>query len=611
MDSLRLRKQLKSFNELSKTLMHCQSLEEVSEIALDQIRERLEVQVASLFLVSKDGVLQRIGIDGIDRFSKPISNSWFPDERYQPGESFSGKALPDFKADSGYGEPQYSNCITEEYSMINENIYVDTLGELRCGISVPLNGPYRSYGTLEVLNKDRKKDGFSSEDVYWLSMISVSLSNCIRSFRVEEHLNLYKKLINILISLEISSQTFDLEAVCKSVAQGLTDDFTPYKTCIVRLVDKREKDLEIKIRAKTCTSDISWEDRKDGSVKSGSKIAGEVHSKRVPTYIEDIDDQQIDRFINKAWIRKNNLKSFACLPLSIKNECVGTISVYAQYNYKFYPDQKFFLENIAFLTAAIIARIRTAEDLGRIRRERDSIREKLMNSSLLISYDNLSRDNLHQYKNELINFNQILERIASSSHLSNRDREFIHEQQEWIKQRISSLGEELAMEEMDNPVPTDVNASVEEVLESFSFDLSDTEIHVKKILDNQIPILDLDERKIKDIIFNLLTNSEKSIRQAERSKGEIIIQTAINKTQKISYVQITVEDNGVGIKNEVRDKIFDKGFTTRKNNGGTGVGLFVVHEILRGYGGKVNFESTFGKGAKFIVQIPLERYRIH
>lgn len=611
MNTLRLREQLKSLNELSKALMHCQSLEEISEKTLQKIRERLEVQVASLFLVSKDGVLQRVGIDGVDKFGQPVNNNWFPEEKYEPGQSFSGKAMPSFKSNSGYGEPQYSNRITEEYSMINQELYVDTLGELRCGISVPLNGPYRSFGTLEVLNKDSKQGGFSSEDVYWLSMISVSLSNCIRSLRVEEHLDLYKKLIDILISLEIPGQTFNLELVCESVAQGLTDKFTPYKACIIRLVDEREKDLEIKIRAKTRTSDISWEDRKDGSVKSGSKIAGEVHSKRMPTYIEDIDENQIEKFINKVWIKKNSLKSFACLPLSIKNECVGTISVYAQYNHKFYSDQRFFLENIAFLTAAIISRARNIEDLRRIRRERNSIREKLMNSSLLISYDSLSQDNLHQYKNELINFNQILERIASSSHLSNRDRDFIHEQQSWIKQRIASLEEEVAIEEAEQPVPTDVNAAIEEVLESFSFDWSGTEILVKKVFDEQIPILDVDERKIKDIIFNLLTNSEKAIRQAKRTKGEIVIQTAINNKQKIPYVEIMVEDNGVGIKNEIRNKIFNKGFTTLKESGGTGVGLFVVHEILRGYGGKINVESTFGKGAKFVVQIPLERYRLH
>jgi signal transduction histidine kinase len=492
--------------------------------------------------------------------------------------------------------------------MVNELIYTRAFGELRCGISVPLNGAYRSFGTLEVLNKGNK-GRFSSEDVYWLSMISASLSNCISFFRMEEHLSVYKQLIDILVSLEAPSQSFDLGELCELVAKILTKDFTPYKVCIVRLADNKD-DLEIKIRAKTHTSDISWEERKDGSIKSGSKIAGEAYLTKMPKYVEDINDSEVENFINKAWIRKNNLRSFACLPLSIKDECVGTISVYAQYSQKFYENHKSFLENISFLTTSIIARARNIQDLRRIRKERNIIREKLLNSSLLISYDNLSRANLHQYKNELINFGQILSKIAKSSHISSKTKDFIDEQQGWIHQRITDLGDEMASESED-PIPTDLNSAVEEVLESFSFEFSDIQIAVRKMFDDNIPVLDIDERKVKDIIFNLLTNAERSIQRAGRARGEIMIQTAIDRSQKIANVQFSVEDNGEGIKKEIREKIFDKGFTTGKDAGGTGVGLFIVQEILNSYGGKIKVESIFGKGAKFLVEIPLERYRLH
>jgi signal transduction histidine kinase len=66
----------------------------------------------------------------------------------------------------------------------------------------------------------------------------------------------------------------------------------------------------------------------------------------------------------------------------------------------------------------------------------------------------------------------------------------------------------------------------------------------------------------------------------------------------------------VGIANEIKDKIFKKGFSTRKSEGGTGMGLYVVSEILKEHGGKTYYDSTVGKGTTFFVNIPLKRHQI-
>ncbi|MGK7940303.1 MAG: hypothetical protein AB4062_09180 [Crocosphaera sp.] len=65
MNTEELRQELKNLNDLSKNLMHCQSIDEVVTMALAEVRKQLNVQVASLFLFSKDGTIKRIGIDGI------------------------------------------------------------------------------------------------------------------------------------------------------------------------------------------------------------------------------------------------------------------------------------------------------------------------------------------------------------------------------------------------------------------------------------------------------------------------------------------------------------------------------------------------------------------
>ena len=77
----------------------------------------------------------------------------------------------------------------------------------------------------------------------------------------------------------------------------------------------------------------------------------------------------------------------------------------------------------------------------------------------------------------------------------------------------------------------------------------------------------------------------------------------------IEYIQISIEDNGSGIPNEIKDEVFKKGFSTRKSEGGTGMGLYVVSEILREHGGKIYYDSTVGKGTTFFVNIPLKWYQ--
>ena len=104
-------------NEIGRALGACYSegnsippnFTDVVQVALEQVRKHLNSQVASLFLLNKDGFLARVGIEGTDGRNKAIDNQWLPKEQYKPGESFSGKAVPPVGNDSIYGSPNYSN----------------------------------------------------------------------------------------------------------------------------------------------------------------------------------------------------------------------------------------------------------------------------------------------------------------------------------------------------------------------------------------------------------------------------------------------------------------------------------------------------------------------
>ena len=74
-------------------------------------------------------------------------------------------------------------------------------------------------------------------------------------------------------------------------------------------------------------------------------------------------------------------------------------------------------------------------------------------------------------------------------------------------------------------------------------------------------------------------------------------------------IRISVRDTGCGIAAEDLIKIFDPFYTTRET--GTGLGLAITHGIIEQHGGKINVDSTPGKGSVFTIFLPLSREKDH
>jgi CheY-like chemotaxis protein len=75
-------------------------------------------------------------------------------------------------------------------------------------------------------------------------------------------------------------------------------------------------------------------------------------------------------------------------------------------------------------------------------------------------------------------------------------------------------------------------------------------------------------------------------------------------TQPGDFVQIVIRDSGVGIAHEIQERIFDPYFTTKKTGKGTGMGLAIVHGIVKSYDGFITCHSQVGEGAVFQINLP-------
>jgi nitrogen fixation/metabolism regulation signal transduction histidine kinase len=107
-----------------------------------------------------------------------------------------------------------------------------------------------------------------------------------------------------------------------------------------------------------------------------------------------------------------------------------------------------------------------------------------------------------------------------------------------------------------------------------------------------------DRTQLIRVVTNLIKNSIQAIQQntPENPRIDVRVYTENN------WAYITVEDNGTGISEENRDKVFEPKFTTKSS--GMGLGLAMVKHIMETYGGNISFESLKGNGTKFKVAIP-------
>ena len=110
----------------------------------------------------------------------------------------------------------------------------------------------------------------------------------------------------------------------------------------------------------------------------------------------------------------------------------------------------------------------------------------------------------------------------------------------------------------------------------------------------------MNKADFESIILNLLSNSLKSVRELDEN---IPRKVRIRITRDSNYFKNKFSDNGIGIKDDNRQKIFRLFFTTTK---GTGLGLPIVQEILEDYSGTIDLKpySDLGNGATFVVKIP-------
>ncbi len=583
--------------DVRNKLLSCKTRKELIDTTIDLTLKKLRSQIASVFLLSKDGKLERIAIGGKNVTGDVIENSWYTDEILKSGESFTGKVIV-AQHGSRFGKPIWSNDLSkEEIGEYSRRRYTDLLGRLTCAVAVPLNGKHITFGVLEAINKEYQEgqedrdipQTFTEDDLYWLSNIAIDLATGISNLRRDNEIKVLTDMSNMLVS-----PIYDLNDIHQKVAELLVGELTSYKACIIRLANYNKLSIVAK------AGNVTWSPRFDDPIGPSERIAWKVYRDRTREVVTNIVDRS-NEFHNYKWIRQNNLKSCVIMPIMTRNSVFGTITLFTGFEYEFYERNLGFLENIAALIGSYEDSLQRRQEDLQTQDELQIEYEKRMQRSRIVSLS-VSVDIAHDFKLKLQTLKAELEKAVTAKPVAGQN--IMRGQINVITDLIAKLEGDLGdVTEMTSDTITDVNDIITDVVKYFRLSLKNSsDIRFDVSLDRTIRPIIAAEIHIEEIMSNLISNAVKAVQQAQKRNGLVRVQSSIVSLKDGEHIQITVEDNGMGIDKKDVENIYRRGYTTYDS--GTGMGLYIVQNVLRLYGGRINFESTVGKGTKFYVNLP-------
>jgi signal transduction histidine kinase len=158
---------------------------------------------------------------------------------------------------------------------------------------------------------------------------------------------------------------------------------------------------------------------------------------------------------------------------------------------------------------------------------------------------------------------------------------------------------------------TDINALADEFLrlsyhglrakdKSFNADFKCT-------LDESLPKINALSQDIGRVFLNLINNAFHATDEQRKRNPKHKPAVEVITQKKEDKVQIIVKDNGAGIPDKIKDKIFQPFFTTKATGSGTGLGLSISHDIItKGHGGTIDISSKVGEGTSFTINLPIQ-----
>jgi len=129
-------------------------------------------------------------------------------------------------------------------------------------------------------------------------------------------------------------------------------------------------------------------------------------------------------------------------------------------------------------------------------------------------------------------------------------------------------------------------------------------------LDKSLPKVDVVPQDIGRVLLNLINNAFYAVRKVEQPLVKVSTKAFPLEEGEFNGIEIRVKDNGPGIPDNIKDKIFQPFFTTKATGEGTGLGLSLSYDIVtKGHDGELKVDTSVGTGTSFTMILPLKEVR--
>jgi signal transduction histidine kinase len=283
------------------------------------------------------------------------------------------------------------------------------------------------------------------------------------------------------------------------------------------------------------------------------------------------------------------------LPLVFRDNIAGLLRVYFPVLRRFEVDEVDFAVALAQQCACAIDKARLIEE------QQARYDQLTLHTEKLSALGRMAAGIAHEINNPLAGvllYSSNLSKKIPDDSLLKEGMEIIIRETQRCKIIIQGLLE-FARDQEPKKTMTDINQVIDRAVNMLENELRLRHIQLKRAYSKDLKTGMLDENQMQQVFVNLLLNAVHAIDQ----KGTITIRSRPDSAGE--YVIIEVQDSGCGIPPENLDKIFEPFFSTIKN--GSGLGLAVSYGIIRNHQGELTVESQPGKGACFIITLPMQQ----
>ena len=239
------------------------------------------------------------------------------------------------------------------------------------------------------------------------------------------------------------------------------------------------------------------------------------------------------------------------------------------------------------------------ERLG-IERELQKMQEALLQSEKLAAMGRLTSQIAHELNNPIYGIMNTLELLKTEISPESKRRRILElslsETQRLTEMLRNMLSFSKPEEEKRKPVK--MNELVEGILLVMDKQMRESNIKVDPYFDEGIPEVMASTNQMRQVMLNMFKNAKEAMPKG----GTLTIRTS----REDDKLLIQIKDTGIGIPEEIRNKIFEAFFTTKQKVKGVGLGLSVCYGIIKDHGGEIKVESEEGKGTTFVISLPIE-----